>query len=105
MTSSDLSSSTALVTGASRGIGRAIAAALHAEGARVVAVGRNTEALAALRHELGGTLTTEVADVADPVVAGSLIERYRPGTLVLNAGAAPLMRPLQQQTWETFSRN
>ena len=105
MTSSDLSSSTALVTGASRGFGRAIAAALHAEGARVVAVGRNTEALAALRHELGGTLTTEVADVADPVVAGSLIERYRPDTLVLNAGAAPLMRPLQQHTWETFSRN
>ena len=105
MTSSDPSSSTALVTGASRGIGRAIAAALHAEGARVVAVGRNTEALAALRHELGGTLTTEVADVADPFVAGSLIERYRPDTLVLNAGAAPLMRPLQQHTWETFSRN
>jgi NAD(P)-dependent dehydrogenase (short-subunit alcohol dehydrogenase family) len=102
---SDLSSSTALVTGASRGFGRAIASALHAEGARVVAVGRNAEALAALREELGGTLTTEVADVADAVVAGSLIERYRPDTLVLNAGAAPLLRPLQQHTWETFSRN
>jgi NAD(P)-dependent dehydrogenase (short-subunit alcohol dehydrogenase family) len=105
MTSSDLSSSTALVTGASRGFGRAIAAALHADGARVVAVGRDAEALAALRRELGGALITEVADVADPVVAGTMIDRYRPETLVLNAGAAPLMRPLQHHTWETFSRN
>jgi NAD(P)-dependent dehydrogenase (short-subunit alcohol dehydrogenase family) len=105
MTSSDLSGSTALVTGASRGFGRAIAAALYAEGARVVAIGRDAGALAALREELAGTLVTEVADVVDPVVAGTLIERYRPDTVVLNAGAAPLMRPLQQQTWETFSRN
>jgi len=44
-------------------------------------------------------------DAADPVVAGTLIERYRPATLVLNAGAAPLMRPIQHQTWESFSRN
>jgi NAD(P)-dependent dehydrogenase (short-subunit alcohol dehydrogenase family) len=105
MTSSDHIGSTALVTGASRGFGRAIASALHAEGAEVVAVARNAELLASLRDELGGTLSTEVADVADPVVAGTLIERYRPDTLVLNAGAPPLMRPLQHQTWETFSRN
>jgi NAD(P)-dependent dehydrogenase (short-subunit alcohol dehydrogenase family) len=105
MTSSVQTSSTALVTGASRGFGRAIAAALHGEGATVVAVARNAELLASLRHDLGGTLTTEVADVADPVVAGSLIEQYRPDTLILNAGAPPLMRPIQHQTWQTFSRN
>lgn len=105
MTSSDQTGSTALVTGASRGFGRAIASALHAESARVVAVARNAELLASLRDERGGMLTTVVADVADPVVAGTLIEQYRPDTLVLNAGAPPLMRPLQHQTWETFSRN
>ena len=105
MTSSDQTSSTALVTGASRGFGRAIASALHAQGAKVVAVARNAELLASLRHELGGTLTTETADVADPVVAGTLIEQYQPDTLVLNAGAAPLLRPLQHHTWESFSRN
>jgi NAD(P)-dependent dehydrogenase (short-subunit alcohol dehydrogenase family) len=104
MTSSEQTSSTALVTGASRGFGRAIASALHAEGAKVVAVARNAELLAALRDERGGTLTTVVADAADPVVAGTLIEQYQPDTLVLNAGASPLMRPLQHQTWETFSR-
>lgn len=105
MTSSDQTGSTALVTGASRGFGRAIASALHAEGAKVVAVARNAEALASLHDELGGTLTTVVADVADPVVAGTLMEEHRPDTLVLNAGAAPLLRPLHQHTWETFSCN
>jgi len=104
MTSSDLTGSTALVTGASRGFGRAIAAALHGDGARVVAVARNAELLSSLRDELGDTLTPVVADAADPVVAGALLERYQPDTLVLNAGAAPLLRPLQQHTWETFSR-
>ena len=104
MTTSDLTGSTALVTGASRGFGRAIASALHAEGANVVAVARNAEPLASLREQLGDTVIPVVADVADPVVAGSLIEQHRPDTLVLNAGAAPLLRPLQQHTWETFSR-
>ena len=99
------SGSTALVTGASRGFGRAIASALHATGVEVVAVARNGELLASLRDELDDALTTVVADAADPVVAGNLIEQYRPDTLVLNAGAPPLMRPLQHQTWDTFSRN
>ena len=105
MSTSDLTDSTALVTGASRGFGRAIAAALLAEGAKVVAVARNAEQLSSLREQLGDRLTPVVADAADPVVAGTLIERYQPDTLVLNAGAAPLMRPLQYHTWESFSRN
>ena len=105
MTASDQTGSTALVTGASRGFGRAIASALHADGAKVVAVARNAELLATLNAELEGSLTTVVADVADPVVAGTLIEHYRPDTLVLNAGAAPLLRPLHHHTWDTFSRN
>jgi NAD(P)-dependent dehydrogenase (short-subunit alcohol dehydrogenase family) len=105
MTSSDPSGSTALVTGASRGFGRGIASALHAHGARVVAVARDAHLLDSLNAELGGSLTTAVADVSDPVVAGTLIEQYRPDTLVLNAGAQPLLRPVHQHTWETFSRN
>lgn len=104
MTSSEETGRSVIVTGASKGFGRAIASALHAEGAKVVAVARNAELLASLNTELGGALTTVVADVTDPVVAGSLIERCRPDTLVLNAGAAPLCRPLQHHTWDTFSR-
>lgn len=105
MASRELSGTTALVTGATRGFGRSIAVALHGAGTDVVAVARNAEQLGQLRSELGASLTVVTADVADPVVAGSLVERYRPKTLVLNAGAPPLMRPLQDQTWETFSRN
>ena len=105
MASMELSGTTALVTGATRGFGRSIAVALHDAGADVVAVARNAEQLAKLRSELGASLAIVAADVADPVVAGSLVEQYRPKTLVLNAGAPPLMRALQHQAWETFSRN
>jgi NAD(P)-dependent dehydrogenase (short-subunit alcohol dehydrogenase family) len=96
---------TAIVTGASRGFGRAVAGALHADGARVVAVARSAEPLESLRAELGERLVPVVADAADPVVAGMLVGQYEPDVLVLNAGAAPLPRPLHEHTWETFSRN
>src|SRR5258705_9476714 len=105
MASHELTDTTALVTGASRGLGRAVAVALHDAGANVVAGARNAERLGELRDQLGGSLATVAADVADPVIAGSLLEQYRPKTLVLNAGAPPLMRPIQHHTWDTFSRN
>ena len=105
MASQELTGTTALVTGASRGFGRAVTVALHEAGADVVAVARNAEQLGELRDELGGSLTTVTADAADPVVAGSLLEQHQPKTLVLNAGASPLMRPIQHHTWDTFNRN
>jgi NAD(P)-dependent dehydrogenase (short-subunit alcohol dehydrogenase family) len=86
-----LSGSTAIVTGASRGFGRAIAAALSAAGAEVIGVART-----------GAGVT---ADAADPGTAIRLIDEYRPRTVVLCAGAAPQMSPLQEQTWESFSQN
>ncbi len=96
---------TAIVTGASRGFGRAIATALTAVGADVVGVARTRSQLDDLRDELGAGFTPVVADAADPATAGRLIDEYRPRTLVLCAGAAPRMSPLQDQTWETFSQN
>jgi NAD(P)-dependent dehydrogenase (short-subunit alcohol dehydrogenase family) len=96
---------TALVTGASRGFGRAIAIALVKAGAEVVGVARDQAPLDDLRAELGVGFTPVVADAADPVAAGHLMDKYRPRVLVLNAGASPLPRPLQQHTWQTFSRN
>jgi NADP-dependent 3-hydroxy acid dehydrogenase YdfG len=98
-------SGTALVTGASRGFGRAIAIALASRGAHVVGVARDRARLEELGAQLGGTFTPVVADATDPVVAGQLLDQYRPRTLVLNAGAAPLLRPVQRHTWQTFSRN
>ncbi len=105
MPARELSGTTAVVTGASRGFGRAIATALSRTGAQVVGVARNRVPLEDLRAELGESFTPVTADAADPAVAGQLIDAYHPGILVLNAGASPLMRPLQHHTWETFSVN
>jgi NAD(P)-dependent dehydrogenase (short-subunit alcohol dehydrogenase family) len=100
-----LAGTTAIVTGASRGFGRGIATALAAAGAHVVGVARTSAHLAEVHDELGGTFTPVTADVADPATASRLIDEHRPQTLVLGAGATPIMSPLQEQTWESFSQN
>jgi NAD(P)-dependent dehydrogenase (short-subunit alcohol dehydrogenase family) len=105
MTTNDLAGTTAIVTGAGRGFGRGIAAALVGAGAHVVGVARTRPQLDEVRRELGDGFTTVSADVADPATAGRLIDEHRPRTLVLCAGAAPRMSPLTDQTWESFSQN
>jgi len=105
MTRRDLQGTTAIVTGASRGFGRAVAGSLVGAGAQVVGVARDRARLDAVRADLGDAFTPVAADATDPIVAGALLDRYHPVTLVLNAGASPLPRPLLQQTWQTFSRN
>ena len=104
MSATAIAGATALVTGASRGFGRGIATSLVAAGAQVVGVARDKDQLSQLREELGGSFTGVTADAAAPETAGRLIDAYRPTILVLNAGAAPLSRPLHQHTWQTFSR-
>jgi NAD(P)-dependent dehydrogenase (short-subunit alcohol dehydrogenase family) len=100
----DMPTGTTMVVGASRGLGRGIVRAFAQAGAPVIAVSRTEPALAQLAAE-AATVEFEVADATDPVVAGTLLDRHEPQTLVLVAGATPLMRPLAQQTWETFSVN
>ena len=73
-----LSDKVAIVTGASRGIGRFIAVALAAQGAKVVASARNAEALESLVAEIrtqGGDAVAVVADVAVEAEANHLIEQ------------------------------
>lgn len=65
-----LTGRTALVTGGSRGIGRAVAAALSGAGAQVVIVARGAEALARCAQTLG--VDSRVADVADEESVASL---------------------------------
>jgi NAD(P)-dependent dehydrogenase (short-subunit alcohol dehydrogenase family) len=100
----DLPGRAATVVGASRGLGRGIARAFADAGDRVVAVARSAPALAELAAA-SANIRTEVADAADAAAAWSLLDQYRPEVLVLVAGANPVTRPLQYQTWETFSVN
>ncbi|HEY1973797.1 MAG TPA: SDR family oxidoreductase [Pseudonocardia sp.] len=96
---------TAVVTGASRGFGRAISAALVAEGGSVLGIARDEQQLRATGDELGARFTAHPGDAADEALAQAVIHQHRPDLLVLNAGVAPLMAPVHEQTWESFSRN
>jgi 3-oxoacyl-[acyl-carrier protein] reductase len=80
----DLTGRTALVTGASGGIGGAIAAALHGSGAAVMLAGRNEAALAALAQRLSGRLDGAPVHVA----VGALEDSAVPDRLVREAEAA-----------------
>lgn len=105
MTNTKLDGTTAIVTGASRGFGRAIARELLRHGAHVVGVARSELELSDLRHEHGDRFEFELADAADPSLPDQLFAKYQPRIVVLNAGTAPVPGPLQEQTWDTFSAN
>ncbi|MAZ77012.1 MAG: 3-oxoacyl-[acyl-carrier-protein] reductase [Micavibrio sp.] len=70
----DLTGKTALVTGATGGIGGEIAKALHAQGAVVALSGRNKEKLDALAAELGSNVHTIVADLSNSDGIAQLIK-------------------------------
>ena len=71
----DLSGKTALITGASGGIGGAIAGALHAQGAAVALSGRRADALEALAARLGEGAHALPCDLADRAALAALPER------------------------------
>jgi len=70
----DLSGQTALVTGASGGIGGAIARALHSQGAQVMVAGTRREALSTLAKELGEGSHIGLADLVDPAAIDRLVK-------------------------------
>ncbi|SUE43643.1 3-oxoacyl-[acyl-carrier-protein] reductase [Roseomonas gilardii] len=81
----------ALVTGATGGIGAAIARALHAQGAEVALTGRRESKLAALAEALGERVTVIPADLSDPEAPAALVEKVEAelgglDILVNNAG-------------------
>jgi 3-oxoacyl-[acyl-carrier protein] reductase len=105
----DLTNRIALVTGASRGIGRAIAAKLAAQGATVVAAARAqnaAETVSAITSS-GGKAEIASADVSDAaavdaLVSGTLERHGRIDILVNNAGIAKdqLMLRMKRDDWD-----
>ena len=92
----------ALVTAASKGLGRAAALALAQEGANVAICARDPERLAAAAAEMPGDVLAIPADVTDPAVPQRLVEAAveRFGglhVLVANAGGPPKARALDVQ--------
>ena len=66
-----------VVTGGARGLGRATAGCLVADGARVVVSGRSEESLAAAGRDLGDSALTVIADNADPATPHRLLSAAR----------------------------
>jgi 3-oxoacyl-[acyl-carrier protein] reductase len=103
----DLSGKTALVTGASGGIGGAIARALHTQRARVAVSGTRREALEQLAGELGAGTQVLPCNLADPQDVETLVPRAedimgRLDILVNNAGITRdnLFVRLKDEDWD-----
>jgi 3-oxoacyl-[acyl-carrier protein] reductase len=104
----DLTGKTALVTGATGGIGGAIAEALHAQGATVVLSGRQADKLEALKTKLGDRALIQPCDLANKEQVARLIDEAiklvggRLDILVNNAGLTRdnLFMVMKDEQWD-----
>lgn len=101
----DLEGRVALVSGASRGIGLAIAKALAAEGAKLALAARGLDGLKAAAKEIGGETSIHAADVTDPAAAAGLVREVEQrwsqiDVLVCNAGSGTSVPPGQETAAE-----
>ena len=103
----DLTGKTAVVTGSTRGIGRAVAQALADSGARVAIVGRDREKAAAVAAEVGNAAAGFACDVADTAAVAALVAEVEKefggiDILVNNAGLTRdnLVMRISDEDWD-----
>jgi NAD(P)-dependent dehydrogenase (short-subunit alcohol dehydrogenase family) len=108
----DLQGRVAIVTGGSRGIGRAIALGFASVGAQVVVASRNADACASVVAEieaLGGVASTVPTHVGDPDALEHLVEhtveRFGGIDVLVNNAATPLAQPIGSITPEALSKS
>lgn len=100
----------ALVTGASRGIGRSIALALADNGAHVILVARNAELLESVKSEIesqGGTAQVIVADLSSEESPERIAQELQSDSLdilVNNAGGNSFMSPVQSMRFSGWKK-
>lgn len=108
----DLTGRTAVVTGGSRGLGRAMCLAFAAAGARVVVASRKAEACAAVVDEIGAAggealaVPTHVGRVDDlDALVAATVERFGGIDVLVNNAANPLGGPLTEITEAAFAKS
>jgi uncharacterized protein len=99
-----LEGSRVLLTGASGGLGKAIARALCARGARVAATARRAEVLDELHRELGDALTPLPADLAERGAPAELVERAGEVDVLVANAALPAAGPVDDFSPEEIDR-
>ena len=104
----ELTDRVALVTGSSRGLGRAIARSLHDEGCRVVLNSRHVAAIEQVAREFGSRAMAAAGDITDPAECESVVARAAAhwGTLdivVANVGSGKSVPP-GEETIDEWNR-
>ena len=96
----EFSSRTVLVTGAGKGIGRAICHRLAADGAAIIAVARTEDDLAQLRDEIGATILA--ADLAVRSEREEVAHRALPADLLVNCAGTNILEPFLDMQVESY---
>ncbi len=108
----DLTNRTAIVTGASKGIGKAIAEGFAALGANVVIASRKADACEAVAESIraaGGAALACPTHVGDPeqlrALVGATVAAFGGADIIVNNAATPLAQPIGAITPEAFAKS
>jgi 3-oxoacyl-[acyl-carrier protein] reductase len=92
----------AIVTGAGKGIGRAISIALMENEVRVYGISRTESDLKSLKDEWGGKFDYGVGDITDSAFLNSISGKFKGLDILINNAGFAIFKPVQELTGEDF---